>query len=65
MLDVLLHETALAWCRKKMKALRPEIVPWVGTPDMWTRRARQAIREINWDYNGAWLCRAFPGRLRA
>ena len=62
---MLLHETAVAWFRRKMKVLRPEVVPGLEMPDMWARRARQAVREINRDYDVAGLCREFPERLTA
>ena len=62
---MLLHETAVAWFRRKMKVLRPEVVPWLEMPDMWARRARQAVREIRRDYDVAGLCREFPERLTA
>ena len=45
--------------------LRPEVVPWLEMPDMWARRARQAVREIHRDYDVAGLCREFPERLTA
>ena len=54
-----------AWVRKEMKALRPEVVPWLEMPDMWARRARQAVREIHRDYDLAGLRREFPERLNA
>ena len=44
-----------AWFRKKMKALRPEVVPW----------PRQAVREMSRNYDVAGLCREFPERLAA
>ena len=40
-------------------------MPWQETTDMWARRARQAVKEINRDYDVAGLCREFPGRLSA
>ena len=45
--------------------LRPEVVPWLEMPDMWARRARQAVRDINRDYDVAGLCRELPERLTA
>ena len=62
---MLLHETAVAWFRRKMKALKPEVLPWLETPDMWARRARQAVAAINCEYDVAGLCRKFPSRLQA
>ena len=45
--------------------LRLEVVPWLEVPDMWARRARQAVREIHRDYDVAGLCRELPERLTA
>ena len=45
--------------------LRPEVVPWLEMPDMWARRAPQAVRDINRDYDVAGLCRELPEALTA
>ena len=62
--DVLLHETAVAWFRKKMRQYKPEVLPWMETVEMWTLRARRAVASINKEYDGAGLCREFPSRLQ-
>ena len=62
--DLLLHETAVAWFRKRMRAERPEVVPWEETPVQWTKRARKVVASINQEYDVAGLCREFPQRLR-
>ena len=62
--DVLLHETAVAWFRKRMRTERPEVLPWEETQDMWVKRARRAVAAINQEYDVAGLCREFPERLQ-
>ena len=62
--DVLLHETAVAWFRKRMRKEKPHGVPWKETPHAWEMRARLALQHINEHFQVAALCREFPGRLR-
>jgi len=61
--DMLLHETAVAWFRKLMRKTKPEVMPWLETREMWSKRARQVVSQINRDYDVAGLCREFPTRL--
>lgn len=62
--DMLLHETAISWVRKGMRAASPEVVPWEETPEMWTARIRKVVRAINAEFEVAALCREFPDRLQ-
>ena len=62
--DVLLHETAVAWFRKRMRAEKPEVVPWQESPEQWARRCRRIVASMNKDYDVAGLCRQFPTRLQ-
>ena len=62
--DVLLHETAVAWFRKRMRKEKPTGDPWNETPQAWERRAYRAVQHINEHFHVAALCREFPGRLR-
>ena len=62
--DLLLHETAVAWFRKRMVALKPEVLPWLETREMWCRRAHQAASYATNEYDVAGLCREFPARLQ-
>ena len=61
--DVLLHETAVAWFRKCMRAETPEVAPWEETTKQWTARARKATRSLNQKYDVSSLCTEFPDRL--
>lgn len=63
--DILLHETAVAWFRKRMQKERPATAPWQETPQAWDRRARRVVQHINENFDVASLCRQFPQRLRA
>ena len=63
--DVLLHETAVAWFRKRMYKERPSTPPWLETPQAWDRRARRVVQHINDNFDVISLCRQFPQRLHA
>ena len=63
--DLLLHETAVAWFRKRMVKQPPVCVPWEETRVQWAARARQAVAFVNGNYRVARLCQQFPQRLRA
>ena len=63
MADLLLHETAVAWFRKRLQAEKPVAKPWEETYEQWTVRAREAVRSINADYDVRGLCKEFPDRL--
>ena len=63
--DLLLHETAVAWFRKKMAQQPPACLPWEETQAQWTARARKAVSFLNSNYRVDRLCQQFPQRLRA
>lgn len=63
--DVLLHETAVAWFRKRMRKEPPAGAPWEETQRDWGVRARRAVAAINENYKVSALCREFPQRLQA
>ena len=61
--DVLLHETAVSWIRKRLG----EIVPsqaWLETPEAFGTRLKRSCEEVNRDLDVEGLCRGFPKRLR-
>ena len=62
--DLLLHETAVAWFRAKMRRTKPTVVPWEETRAQWAARASRCVKAINSEYNAKGLCSEFPGRLR-
>ena len=61
--DVLLHETAVSWFRKRMRNERPEGLPWHETTEQWARRARRVVAAVNQEYDVSGLCGEFRGRL--
>ena len=63
--DLLLHETAVAWFRRKLSKQRPVCAPWEETVAQWTTRARQVVTLLNDNYRVDRLCQQFPQRLRA
>ena len=63
--DLLLHETAVAWFRRKLSKQRPVCPPWEVTQAQWAVRARQVVAFANENYRADWLCQQFPRRLRA
>ena len=63
--DMLLHETAVAWFRRRMRAERPVCVPWEETRVQWAHRAKRVLDHINSHYDVAGLCRQFPESLHA
>ena len=61
--DMLLHETAVAWFRSKMKREKPATHPWEENRAQWSTRAARCVRQINAEHDVAGLCREFPSRL--
>ena len=59
--DSLLHETAVSWVRGVLRRLKPEVLPWLETPEQWSRRMMQAADEAN-NNDVAGLCLQFPDR---
>ena len=62
MSDLMLHETAVAWLRLKMKWSTPK-EPWLETTVQWKARMQEACRQVNAEYDVEGLCRELPGRL--
>ena len=63
--DLLLHETAVAWFRKKMRKQRPVCAPWEETHAQWIARARLVVAHVNANHRVDKLCQQFPQRLQA
>ena len=63
--DLLLHETAVAWFRARMKKARPAALPWEETRAQWKARADRCVQSISVECDVLGLCNEFPGRLRA
>ena len=61
--DVLLHETAVAMFRRKMRTQKPVVAPWKETLEQWAERAGKVVAWMNSECNLDSLCRKFPERL--
>ena len=60
--EVMLHETAVAWLRKRLAATVPTH-PWLETREQYGARLKQQAHWINCNYNVDGLCRRFGVRL--
>ena len=60
--DVLLHETAISWMRRREEATRPT-KPWEETPHDVAERLQSAVRHVNSNFEVRALCMEFPQRL--
>ena len=61
--DVLLHETAVAMFRNRLRREKPVVLPWLETQDQWATRAEKVVQWMNQNCNLVGLCRKFPERL--
>ena len=61
--DVLLHETAVAWIRRRERLTVPSRA-WEETREEFSTRIMGLVREFNRDYDVESLCRQFPRRLQ-
>ena len=62
--DVLLHETAVAMFRNRLRREKPVVLPWEETQEQWAERAAKVVRWMNRSCNLDSLCRKFPERLQ-
>ena len=60
--DVLLHETVVAWIRKKEETSRIT-TPWTETVAQFTTRLKTIVQGINTTHDVEGLCRQLPRRL--
>ena len=61
--DLLLHETAVAWIRKKETTCRLT-TPWTETVPQFGSRLKQVVQEINGSHDVEGLCRQLPKRIQ-
>ena len=61
--DLLLHETAVSWLRGVLRRTKPDVVPWMETPQQWSRRMMNALDECNRSKDVEGLCLQFPERV--
>ena len=60
----MLHETAVAWFRNRMRREPPVVVPWLETTELWRQRAQKVVKRINRECEVARVCRKLPQRLQ-
>ena len=63
--NLLLHETAVAWFRNRMRRAKPVVHPWEESRSQWAERAASCVRAVNAENDVSGLCREFPMRLSA
>ena len=63
MQEVMLHETAVSWLRKRLTLTTPANV-WEETPAQYAARLRRCCADINSTLDVAGLCRDFPKRIQ-
>ena len=61
--DLLLHETAVALFRARMRREKPAVVPWQETTAQWAERAGRAVQWMNAECDLESSRKEFPGRL--
>ena len=62
--DALLHETAVAMFRNRLRRERPAALPWEETQEQWACRGEKVVEWVNGNCNLDTLCRKFPERLQ-
>ena len=60
--ELMLHETAVAWCRYKLARNVPSR-PWLETLEEYKVRLKQVVADINAEHDVAGLCRELPDRV--
>ena len=61
-LELMLHETAMAWVRDRLKKTVPKVA-WEETVEEFGARLKEVAIHIEREYEVAALCRALPGRV--
>ena len=62
--EIMLHETAVAWMRERLKKTLPRC-PWEESVDAYRRRLKAAAAHVNEMFDVDGLCRELPQRLKA
>ena len=62
MQELMLHETAVAWIRKRLQAALPK-KPWEESEDGFKERMRNAVSYVNSNHDVAGLCKELPSRI--
>ena len=61
--DVLLHETAVSWLRKRLEQSTPKKC-WEETREDYGRRLKRCCDEVNKEYDVDGLCQGYPKRIK-
>ena len=61
--EVLLHETAVSWIRRR-EAMTRKAPAWKETVEEFAARIRDIVQDINCNLNVEGLCRSLPKRLQ-
>ena len=59
---MMLHETAMAWVRDRLKKAVPEVA-WEEAVEEFGARLKEVAIHVEREYEVAALCRALPGRV--
>ena len=60
--EVMLHETAVAWCRYKLARCVPARA-WLETPEEYRSRLKAVVAEVNANHDVDALCKELPARV--
>ena len=60
--EVMLHETAVAWCRNKLARCLPAR-PWLETLEEYRTRLKAAVAEVSATHDVGSLCKELPARV--
>ena len=63
--DVLLHETAVSWFRRRLHKAKPEVLPWLESREQWAARAKRVMRAVNAECEVRNLCLEMPERIQS
>ena len=61
--DILLHETAVSWLRKRLERSTPKKC-WEETREAYMSRLKRCCDDVNRECDVEGLCNGFPKRMR-
>ena len=63
MADMMLHETAVSWVRKRLAVTTPK-ENWLETREEYSTRLKRCCEKVNAECDVEGLCRQYPKRLK-
>ena len=63
MADMMLHETAVSWVRKRLAVTMPK-ENWLETREAYSSRLKRCCEQVNEECDVEGLCRQYPKRLK-